>query len=321
MPINPAVAQDVWKDIGQSVQFTVLKFKEDASQEDLQELIQEFADRSQAIIRSLTIRDGQNDGSPSTLKVAFGISNHAWDILFPNAKKPKELETYETLSGPEYSMPASEGDLFFHIRANNQAVVVECQTQFMKFLKDYTEVVDSTQGFRYFEGRAIIGFIDGTEAPAMADAAPYAIIGDEDPDYINGSYAFAQKWRHNMDFWNKMKTEHQEKAVGREKFTDLELEEEDKYKNAHNEASKFEVDGEEQKIIRMNVPYSDPATGNTGTYFMGYARHWTVTKGMLINMLEKSDFLLTFSDILSGQLFFIPSRETLEAIADGELND
>ncbi|MFC4760761.1 Dyp-type peroxidase [Fructobacillus durionis] len=319
MPINPAMAQDVWKDIGQSVQFTVLKFK-DLPAEDLKEMFEDFADRSQAIIRSLRIRDGQNDGTPSQLKVAIGISNHAWDIMFPNTTKPKELVTYETLEGPKYQMPATEGDLFFHIRSNNQAVVVECQAQFMKFLKDYTEVLDSTQGFRYFEGRAIIGFIDGTEAPAEADAAPYAIIGEEDPDYINGSYAFAQKWRHDMDFWNKMKTEHQEKAVGREKFTDLELEDEDKYKNAHNVASQYDENGEEQKIIRMNVPYSDPATGITGTYFMGYSRYWHVTKGMLINMLDQSDFLLTFSDILTGQLFFIPSRDTLAQIADGEFN-
>ncbi len=218
-------------------------------------------------------------------------------------------------------MPASEGDLFFHIRASNEAVVYEAQTQFMRFLKDFTTVVDETKGFRYFEGRAIIGFIDGTEAPAVEDAAEYATIGDEDPQFINGSYAFAQKWRHNMDFWHHLTTEEQEKAVGREKFSDIELEDDEKYPNAHNVASKFEPDGVEQKIIRMNVPYSDPASGNTGTYFMGYARHWTVTKGMLQNMLDKSDYLLQFSDILSGQLFFIPSRDLLAAIADGEFQD
>lgn len=123
-----------------------------------------------------------------------------------------------------------------------------------------------------------------------------------------------------MDFWQAMKTEEQEKAVGREKFTDLELEDDDKYKNAHNVASKLEVDGEEQKIVRMNVPFSDAATGKTGTYFIGYARHWTVTKGMLQQMVTQRDFLLTFSTVQTGQLFFIPSRDTLAAIADGQLN-
>ncbi|MBU7455254.1 Dyp-type peroxidase [Leuconostoc fallax] len=318
MPIDANKAQDVWKDVGEHVQFSILKLTRE-NQKVAQETIAEFADRSQAIIRSLKIRD-KNLASQSELKVAFGFSQKAWQFLFPNSPQPKELETYQTLSHDEYTMPAIDGDIFFHIRASNEAVVYEAQTQFMRFLKDITEVVDETKGFRYFEGRAIIGFIDGTEAPDVHDAAEYALVGDEDETFINGSYAFAQKWRHDMDFWHNLKTEEQEKAVGREKFSDLELEDEDKYHNAHNVASKVEIDGEEQKIIRMNVPFSEPASGKTGTYFMGYARHWEVTKSMLEQMLEQSDYLLHFSDILFGQLFFIPSRPLLEKIADGDLN-
>ena len=317
MAIDPKKAQDVWKDIGEHVQFTVLKLKREDQAHEL-EVIREFCDRYQAIIRSLKIRDS-NPQAESRLKVTFGFSNAAWDYLFPNGPKPKELETYTELKGPKYKMPASEGDLFFHIRASNEAVVYEAQTQFMRFLRDITEVVDESKGFRYFEGRAIIGFIDGTEAPEVEKAADYALIGDEDPTFENGSYAFAQKWLHNMDFWNKLKTEDQEKAVGREKFSDIELEDEDKFKNAHNVSSKVEIDGEEQKIIRMNVPFSDPASGKTGTYFMGYARHWRVTKMMLQQMLDTSDFLLTFSKILSGQLFFIPSKDTLDDITDEKI--
>ena len=314
MTMNPNQAQDVWKDAGEHVQFTVLELKrEDQAKE--QAAIEEFVDRYQAIIRSLRIRDNKGN-----LKASLGFSNAAWDYLFPNAPKPKELKTYETISGDKYSMPATKGDIFLHIRANDEAVVYEMISQCMLFLKDYTTVVDETKGFRYFEGRAIIGFIDGTEAPQVEDAADYAIVGDEDPFFENGSYAFAQKWRHHMDIWNKLTTEDQEKAVGRKKFSDLELKDQEKFKNAHNVASQAKINGVEQKIVRMNVPYSDPASGITGTYFIGYSRHWTVTKKMLENMVEKHDYLLSFSDILSGQLFFIPSRPLLDKIADGELS-
>lgn len=314
MTMDPNQAQDVWKDAGEHVQFTVLELKrEDQAKE--QAAIEEFVDRYQAIIRSLRIRDNKGN-----LKASLGFSNAAWDYLFPNAPKPKELETYETISGDKYSMPATKGDIFLHIRANDEAVVYEMISQCMLFLKDYTTVVDETKGFRYFEGRAIIGFIDGTEAPQVEDAADYAIVGDEDPFFENGSYAFAQKWRHHMDIWNKLTTEDQEKAVGRKKFSDLELKDQEKFKNAHNVASQAKINGVEQKIVRMNVPYSDPASGITGTYFIGYSRHWTVTKKMLENMVEKHDYLLSFSDILSGQLFFIPSRPLLDKIADGELS-
>lgn len=313
MPVTPTKAQDVWKDVGKNVSFVVLKLKRENLAAD-QEAIAEFADRSQAIERSMMIR-----AADANLKVSIGFSRTAWDYLFLNAVVPKQLETYTTLTGPEYSMPASEGDIFLHVRAGDEAVVYEVVRQFMVFLEPIATVLDVTKGFRYFEGRAIIGFIDGTEAPAEFEAADYALVGEEDPEYINGSYAFAQKWLHDMDFWGKMKTEEQEKAVGRHKFDDLELEDDEKFHNAHNVAAKIEVDGEEQKIVRMNVPFSDPATGKTGTYFIGYSRYWSVTKAMLQRMVDMSDFLLTFSTIQSGQLFFIPSRDTLGEIADGAL--
>lgn len=313
MPVTPTKAQDVWKDVGKNVSFVVLKLKRENLAAD-QEAIAEFADRSQAIERSMMIR-----AADANLKVSIGFSRTAWDYLFPNAAVPKQLETYTTLTGPEYSMPASEGDIFLHVRAGDEAVVYEVVRQFMVFLEPSATVLDETKGFRYFEGRAIIGFIDGTEAPAEFEAADYALVGEEDPEYINGSYSFAQKWLHDMDFWGKMKTEEQEKAVGRHKFDDLELEDDEKFHNAHNVAAKIEVDGEEQKIVRMNVPFSDPATGKTGTYFIGYSRYWSVTKAMLQQMVDMSDFLLTFSTIQSGQLFFIPSRDTLGEIADGAL--
>jgi putative iron-dependent peroxidase len=313
MTVQPDLAQDVWKDVGENVSFVVLGLKRADLATD-QEAIAEFADRSQAIIRSMNIR-----ASKSNLKVSIGFSSAAWDYLFPNAAKPKELDTFAGVTGPEYSMPASAGDIFLHVRAGEEAVVYEVVRQFMIFLSPIADVLDETKGFRYFEGRAIIGFIDGTEAPAIADAAGYAIVGDEDPEFENGSYAFAQKWVHDMDFWQKMKTEKQEQAVGRHKFDDLELEDDEKMPNAHNVAAKVDIDGEEQKIVRMNVPFSDPASGKTGTYFIGYARHWEVTKAMLQSMVDQSDFLLTFSTLLSGQLFFIPSRPLLGDIADGAL--
>ncbi|MDR1018771.1 MAG: Dyp-type peroxidase [Lachnospiraceae bacterium] len=311
MSINPLKAQDVYKDIGENVTFVVLKLNR-ANRDEEVETIEDFADKSQAIIRSLRIR-----ASKDNLKVAIGFSNLAWEYLFPKANKPKELETFKGIQG-EYPMPASEGDIFLHVRASKENVVYECISQFMTVLSPITTVVNETKGFRYFEGRAILGFIDGTEVPSEADTPAYAVIGDEDPEFINGSYAFAQKWQHDMGKWNSTSTEEQEKAIGRKKFSDLELEDDEKAPNAHTVSAKLDIDGVEQKIVRMNVPFSEPAQGITGTYFIGYSRRWEVTKGMLTQMVEKGDYLLTFSKLLSGQLFFIPSRDTLEAIADGE---
>lgn len=313
MAIDLTDIQGVYKDAGEDIDFITLMLKREDHDEEVA-VIREFAEAYSSIINSMNTRY-PNEG----LAVAFGFSNQAWDYLFPNANKPKELVDFTGVQGPKHEAPATKGDLFFHVRAQNQAVVYEIVDQFMTFLRAITTVVDETHGFRYFEGRAIIGFIDGTENPSVLQAPEYAIIGDEDPEFIDGSYAFAQKYTHQMDDWKDLSTEEQEKTIGRKKFSDLELKDEEKSPNAHNIASQDNEGGVEHKIVRMNVPFSDPANNETGTYFIGYSRYWSVTKRMLDNMFSKSDRLLDFSTPITGTLFFIPSLSLLDRIADEEI--
>ena len=185
----------------------------------------------------------------------------------------------------------------------------------MSFLRPVVDVVDETHGFHYLEGRAIIDFIDGTENPVGEEAKEWAIIGAEDPEFINGSYAFAQKYIHDLDAWRALPTEVQEKYVGRRKYSDLELSDEEKDPRAHNIISQDNRDGEEHKIVRMNVVFANPGEGVRGTYFIGYARHWDVTRQMVTNMFTQDDRLLEYSTAEKGQLFFIPSKELLGRIA------
>ena len=309
--------QDVYKDAGECVLFVYLRFNRQDQAAEL-DAFRDFADTSQAINRSMNIRAQGDD-----LRVSIGVSRNGWDYLFPGAARPQELEEFKGLVNaetPSIAMPegiGADADLFLHIRAKREAVVYEVAEQYRLSFKDFARVVDETHGFRYLEGRAIIGFIDGTENPTGIDAPMWAEVGSEDPQFTGGSYAFAQKWIHDMDAWRSLGTHEQERAIGREQFTDLELDDEAKAPNAHNVTSKFIIDGEENKIIRMNVPFSDPASGITGTYFIGYSGRWSVTKGMLTNMVSKKDYLLTFSKVLFGQVFFVPSLDLLGDIADG----
>ncbi|WP_461215776.1 Dyp-type peroxidase [Lacticaseibacillus sp. GG6-2] len=312
MPIDLRDVQAVYKDAGDNIIFATMNLLRQDHAADLA-AIQDLAERLPAFESSLNVRYPD-----SGLAVAFGLSRNAWDYLFPAQPRPAELEEFQPVVGPKYTAPATPADLFFHVRAKNSAVTFELMSQVMDRIRDHVQVVDETHGFRYFEGRAIIGFVDGTENPSALDTPDYAVIGDEDPTFINGSYAFAQKYDHNLEAWNKLKTEQQEAAIGRKKFSDVELEDEEKAPNAHNVVSQDNEGGVEHKIVRMNVPYSDPAKGVNGTYFIGYARHWTVTKRMLEGMFSNSDRLLDFSTPVSGEVFFIPSRHLLAAIADGE---
>ena len=313
MEVNANLAQDVFKDAGESVIFVMLSLKREDIEKE-REIIADMADRMEAIQRSMNIRV-----APETVKLSFGFSNRAWEYLFPTAKKPKELEDFQGVNGEHHTAPATPADLFLHVRAGQAATSYLVVDQIMSFLRPVVDVVDETHGFHYLEGRAIIDFIDGTENPVGEEAKEWAIIGAEDPEFINGSYAFAQKYVHDLDAWRALPTEVQEKYVGRRKYSDLELSDEEKDPRAHNIISQDNRDGEEHKIVRMNVVFANPGEGVRGTYFIGYARHWNVTRQMVTNMFTQDDRLLEYSTAKKGQLFFIPSKEILGRIAEGEL--
>ncbi|WP_125762993.1 Dyp-type peroxidase [Companilactobacillus hulinensis] len=313
MTVDIKRAQDVYKDAGESVIFATLMLKHD-DHTATKDAIAEFADMSNSIINSMRVRAPE-----AQAHIAWGFGSDAWDYLFPAAPKPKQLTPFKEIKGPKYTAVSTPGDIFIHVRASKMAVCYELMDQFMGILRPVTTVEDETHGFRYFEGRAIIGFIDGTENPAGIESMDYTLIDDdEDPEFVNGSYAFAQKYTHNMEAWDSLKTEDQEKSIGRHKFNDRELADDEKLKNAHNVASKDEAGGVEHKIVRMNVPYSEPAKDIKGTYFIGYSKDFSITNRMLTNMFTKSDRLLDFSTPITGNLFFIPSKDTLEMIAEGE---
>ena len=313
MAVDTARTQDVYKDAGKSVNFTTLLLNRKDQAEE-REVIADMADRIQAIKRSVNIR-ANNAG----LGIALGFSRKAWDYLFPGAPVPKELEDFQGVKGDKQDAPAVAADIFLHVRSNDESVTFTVVDQIMEFLRPISSVVDETHGFHYEQGRAIIDFIDGTENPVGEEAVEWGVIGEEDPEFVNGSYAFAQKYIHDLDAWRALPTEMQEKFIGRRKFSDIELEDDEKDPAAHNVVAQDNRDDEEHKIVRMNVPFAEPGQGVRGTYFIGYARYWDVTKTMLTNMFTQNDKLLDYSTPVTGMLFLIPSLDTLDAIAEGDL--
>ena len=74
----------------------------------------------------------------------------------------------------------------------------ELATQIMTRLGGAVTVVDEVHGFRYFDERDLLGFVDGTENPVGAAAARAALIGAEDPAFAGGSYVIVQKYLHDL---------------------------------------------------------------------------------------------------------------------------
>lgn len=221
------IPQDVTGKQGENAIFIVYGLKQsDNTIKQVKDLCANFS----ALIRSM-----RNRFPEMQFSCTIGFGADAWKQLFTEQGNPKELKTFETIKGAKYTAVSTPGDILLHIRAKQMGLCFEFASIIDEKLKGVVDSIDETHGFRYMDGKAIIGFVDGTENPAV-DENPYhfAVIGDEDPDFIGGSYVFVQKYIHDMTTWNSLPVEAQEKVIGRHKYNDVELSDEEKPQNAHN---------------------------------------------------------------------------------------
>ncbi|KNY14032.1 peroxidase [Shinella sp. SUS2] len=264
------------------------------------------------LLRAVGFRDLEGG-----LSCVLGIGSDAWDRLF-GAPRPKDLHPFREIRGRHHAV-ATPGDLLFHIRATRMDLCFELATQVMNRLKGFVAPEDEVHGFSYFDDRDLIGFVDGTENPVDAAAVVATIIGAEDPDFAGGSYVIVQKYLHDLAAWNRVPVADQERIIGREKLSDIELDDDAKPSYAHNVLTSIEENGEPLEILRDNMPFGDVGKGEFGTYFIGYARSPRRVEMMLENMFigrppGNYDRLLDFSRAVTGTLFFIPSASFLDAV-------
>jgi porphyrinogen peroxidase len=251
---------------------------------------------------------------------AFG--SEAWDSLFGNPR-PAELHKFEEIASGNRRAVSTQGDILFHIRAETMDLCFELTTEVMTRLGGAVSAVDEVHGFRFFDLRSIVGFVDGTENPQGDEAVRATLVGDEDKAFAGGSYVLAQKYLHDMTAWNALTTEEQEGVIGRTKLTDIELDDSVKPAYAHNAVSKLVEDGVEIKILRDNMPFGEAGKGEFGTYFIGYSQSPRTTEKMLQNMFVGKppgnyDKLLDYSRAVTGGLFFAPSATFLDGVAIDE---
>jgi putative iron-dependent peroxidase len=269
------------------------------------------------LIRAVEFRDLE-----AGLSCVMGIGSDAWDRLF-GAPRPAELHSFrEIRAGPRHAV-STPGDLLFHIRAKRMDLCFEIATQIMARLGDAVSTVDEVHGFRYFDDRDLLGFVDGTENPRGEAVIGAALIGEEDAAFAGGSYVIVQKYLHDMDGWNGLSTETQERIIGRTKLSDIELDDSIKPTSAHNALTTITENGKEFQILRDNMPFGQAGEGEFGTYFIGYCRTPRITEQMLENMFVgrppgNYDRLLDFSRAATGNLFFVPSVTFLESVTEDE---
>jgi len=310
----PIDAQSVEAPLSRSAVFLVMAAGEgDAALAGVQDALGAVGD----LVKNVGFRDLNG-----RLSCVVGIGSALWDRLSPG-RRPAELHPFTPIAGPAHAAPSTPGDLLFHLRAEREDMTFELERQLLDVIGDAATVVDETTGFRYFDARDLLGFVDGTANPTGAELPGAALIAaDADPDFAGGSYVVVQKYVHDMAGWAALSTEEQEAIMGRTKIDNVEIDDDAAPRKSHKTLATIEDDaGGELAILRDNMPFGRPGAGEFGTYFIGYSGRLWVTEQMLERMFVgvppgSYDRLLDFSTAITGSTFFVPTAGMLEALAE-----
>jgi putative iron-dependent peroxidase len=290
--------------------FTVWKFKEDA---EIKPVFEKLCALVSNLNHSFTIRVSGGRAS-----CVMGIGHDAWMKLSLPRPLPAELKNFDPITGAKHTAIATPGDLHFHLRGTDMSICFDMLAAISDSLSVAADCLEEIHGFRYWDGRSILGFVDGTENPIGSERQFFAVVGDEDPFYKGGSYLFVQKYLHDMQAWTRLSTEEQEKVFGRYKISDIEMPDDIKPANSHSALASIEDEkGDELKIVRDNMPFGNPSKKEFGTYFIAYANTFSTTHKMLQQMFVGNppgnyDRILDFSTAHTGSLFFAPSMNILK---------
>jgi putative iron-dependent peroxidase len=305
---EPAEPQAVLTPLSRSAIFLVATVGEDA---DPQVILDLLADLS-GLQRSVGFRVPD-----AALACVAGIGSAVWPRLY-TVPPPAGLHPFVELAGAKHEAVATPGDLLFHIRARQLDLCFELAGLIMDRLRDSVTVVDEVHGFKYFDDRDLLGFVDGTENPVGSAAARAVTIGEEDPPYAGGSYVMVQKYLHDLTAWNALTADEQELVIGRTKLSNVELDDAVKPANSHVALNTIVDDeGKELQILRDNMPFGAVGAAEFGTYYIAYSASPEVTERMLRNMFigdppGNYDRILDFSVAVTGSLFFVPTADFLE---------
>src|SRR5580698_7510507 len=216
MSPEPIVPQPMAAPLTRSAIFVVAKLKPGA---ETRSTVRSFCADLSGIFRAVEHRNLE-----AGLSCVMGIGSEAWDQFF-GAPRPAKLHPFREIRAGARHAVSTPGDLLFHIRAKHMDLCFELTAQIMARIGDVVSAVDEVHGFRYFDERDLIGFVDGTENPSGQAASEAVLIGEEDAAFAGGSYVMVQKYLHDMKGWNALPVEAEEKIIGRKKLSDIELDE------------------------------------------------------------------------------------------------
>ncbi|WP_018021164.1 Dyp-type peroxidase [Corynebacterium doosanense] len=277
---------------------------------EAEEAARDTLSRFDAFTRSVGFRHPE-DG----LTAVVGIGARAWDRLF-SLPRPVDLTEFEEIRGAKHVAPATGGDLLIHLRAEHEDMCFELARIPLDNLGEGARVTDEVRGFKYFNQRDLLGFVDGTANPRTERSLEAVYIPKGEP-WEGSTYVTVQRYSHDLSSWNAETVEEQERVIGRTKLSDVAFPAHERPSNSHVALNTVtDESGEELKIYRLNMPFGSMAERTFGTFSIGYTHQPEIIRMMLRNMFigrpeGNYDRILDYSTAHTGATFFVPTYDFL----------
>jgi putative iron-dependent peroxidase len=253
------------------------------------------------------------------VNLVTGFGAAAWRRIAPDDAPPglRDFDPVGDLRGRH--APSTQHDVWAWIHGPGEDAVLDAARHVCAVLDAVATPVREVTSFVYRDSRDLTGFIDGTENPPVHEAFAVAVIPGPGPG-AGGSFAITQQWRHDLAAFDRLSLSEQEGVIGRTKADSVELDDDAKAPTAHIARVVVVGDtGAELEIYRRSTPYG--TVSFNGLYFVAFSAEVARFDIMLARMFGTSgdgahDRLTEFTTPLSESYYFVPSLESLAAIAD-----
>lgn len=268
-----------------------------------------------ALASLLALREPEVSAGGVNFVIAFG--SDLWKKIAPN-DCPPDLGPFKEIQGPgNKHVPATQHDVFLWFSGSSPDVVFDHARLAWRAVRDVSRVANEQPCFVYKDSRDLTGFIDGTKNPTPLDAPTVALIPAGQPG-AGGSHVMAMRFVHDLDAFEKVPVEEQERIVGRKKRDSAELTAEQMHPLGHIPRTRLYDDGKLMEIFRRGVPFG---TVNTqGLFIAAFSAERKRFDAMLQAMFGissdgETDRLMDFTRPTTGAFYFAPSLTSWKSCA------
>ncbi|MEE9198431.1 MAG: Dyp-type peroxidase [Dehalococcoidia bacterium] len=251
--------------------------------------------------------------SAQNLTITLGFGIPLFEKLGRMEAKPRALKLMPGWEGDAFDPKEAQADLIVQVCSDERSVNYYVERAVLRHLSRAFTLKTYYRGFSLPESRGVLGFVDGTGNPKGDARLPVVLIGDEEERYRGGSYLVLRKIREDLDRWERLTVDEQERVIGRRKVDSARFDPpETTPPNSHREKSSVRTDGGEVEILRRSFPFASPQ--EAGLIFICFVRGLSQYEAIKDQMVSRStrgrdvgkDAIEEFYTAVSGGYYFVP---------------